>query len=227
MEAIDSSSKPRRVTKRDGCHAHTFLASAGVARAIVQYRKSEKVYRQGDPATKVMYLQKGGVKLSVGNALGKEAIVALLGPGDFLGEGCLTGLPFRMTTATTIMPTSILVIDKPQMIRVLHAERRFSYCFISYMISRNIRAEADLVDQIFNSVEKRLARALLLLARYGGERQPQKMPLTLSQQALAEMIGTTRSRVNVFINKFKKQGFIHTNGGLHIDSSLLTVVLQD
>jgi CRP/FNR family transcriptional regulator, cyclic AMP receptor protein len=213
--------------KSHAFEAKVFLNSSGVARKPVEYRRSEKIYSQGEPATTVMYVQKGDVNLSVVSALGKEAIVALLGPGDFLGEGCLTGLPFRTGTATAITPSTILVIEKNEMIRILHREHKFSDRFISYMLSRNIRVEEDLLDQLFNSAEKRLARALLLLARYGKQDQPQRILPTISQEALAEMIGTTRSRVNVFLNKFKKQGFIHTNGGLHINSSLLSVVLRD
>jgi CRP/FNR family transcriptional regulator, cyclic AMP receptor protein len=226
MEPAASFSRAKSNTKRP-FHAQAFLASSGLGRTVAQYRRSEKIYTQGDLAMSVMYLQKGGVKLSVVSAVGKEAIVALLGPGDFLGEGCLTGLPFRTGTATAITPTTILVIEKNEMIRILHKEHKFSDRFISYMLSRNIRVEEDLLDQLFNSVEKRLARTLLLLARYGKQDQPQRILPKISQEALAEMIGTTRSRVNVFLNKFKKQGFIHTNGGLHINSSLLTVVLHD
>ena len=181
---------------------------------------------QGDPAKGVKYIQKGGVKLSVVNEAGKEAVLAILGPGDFFGEGCLAGQPLRMGTATAITPTTMLVIEKNEMIRVLHAQHELSDRFISYMLSRNIRIEEDLVDQLFNSTEKRLARTLLLLARYGKEDEPQSFP-KVSQETLAEMIGTTRSRVNLFMNKFKKLGFIHYNGGLQINNSLLSVVLHE
>ena len=174
-----------------------------------------------------MYIQKGSVKLSIVNATGKEAVVAVLGPGDFLGEGCLTGQPIRMASATAIAPSSLLVIEKNEMTRVLHEEHELSDRFISYMLSRNMRVEEDLVDQLFNSTEKRLARTLLLLARYGKENQPEKVIPKVSQEVLAEMIGTTRSRVNLFMNKFKKLGFIKYNGGLHIDGSLLSIVLHD
>jgi CRP/FNR family cyclic AMP-dependent transcriptional regulator len=173
-----------------------------------------------------MYIQNGGIKLSVVNEVGKEAIFAILGPGDFFGEGCLAGQSFRMGTATAITPTTLLVIEKNEMIRVLHAEQAFSDRFVSYMLSRNIRIEEDLVDQLFNSSEKRLARTLLLLARYGKANQPEKVIAKISQETLAEMIGTTRGRVNFFMNKFKKLGFIKYNGGLHVDSSLLSVVLH-
>jgi len=174
-----------------------------------------------------MYVQKGSVKLSVVNEVGKEAVVAILGPGDFLGEGGLAGQSVRMGAATAITPTTLLVIEKNEMIRVLHAEHAFSDRFVSYMLSRNIRIEEDLIDQLFNSSEKRLARTLLLLARYGTQDEPRKMITKISQETLAEMIGTTRPRVNFFMNKFKKLGFISYNGGLHVDSSLLSVVLHE
>jgi CRP/FNR family cyclic AMP-dependent transcriptional regulator len=207
--------------------AQAFLDSAGVARRIVEYRKSQKIYSQGEQAKNVLYIQKGGIKLSVVNEVGKEAVVALLGPGDFFGEGGIAGQAVRMGTATAITPTTLLVIEKKEMIRVLHAEHAFSDRFLAYMLSRNIRIEQDLVDQLFNSSEKRLARTLLLLARYGKQDQPQKMLPKVSQETLAEMIGTTRSRVNFFMNKFKKLGFIKYNGGLHINTSLLSVVLHE
>ncbi len=207
--------------------AQAFLDSAGVARKVVQYRKSQKIYSQGDSAASVMYIHEGGVKLSVVNEVGKEAVVAILGPSDFFGEGCLAGQDIRMGTATAITPASILVIGKNEMMRVLHAEHALSDRFMSHMLSRNIRIEEDLVDQLFNSSEKRLARTLLLLARYGKESPPQKMVPKVSQEMLAEMIGTTRSRVNFFMNKFRKLGFIHYNGGLQVHNSLLSVVLHD
>jgi len=175
----------------------------------------------------VMYLQKGGIKLAVVNQVGKEAVVAILGGGDFFGEGCLAGQHVRMATATAITPSSVLVIEKNEMVRVLHAEHALSDRFMAYMLSRNIRIEEDLIDQLFNSSEKRLARALLLLARYGKDSQPEKMLPKVSQEMLAEMIGTTRSRVNFFMNRFKKMGFIRQNGGLHVHSSLLSVVLHE
>jgi CRP/FNR family cyclic AMP-dependent transcriptional regulator len=204
-----------------------FLETAGVARQIVKYRRSEKIYSQGDPAKGVKYIQKGGVKLSVINKEGKEAVVAMLGPGDFLGEGCLAGQPACMATATAMVPTSVLFIEKNEMMRVLRTEHAFSDLFIAHMLTRNIRVEEDLVDQLFNSSEKRLARTLLLLARYGKEDEPQGVLPKVSQETLAGMIGTTRSRVNFFMNKFKKLGFIKYNGGLQINTSLLSVVLHD
>jgi CRP/FNR family cyclic AMP-dependent transcriptional regulator len=204
-----------------------FLDTAGVARRIVKFRKSEKIYSQGEPTKGVKYIQEGGVKLSVVNEVGKEAVVAMLGPGDFFGEGCLAGQSVCMGTATAIVPTSLLFIEKNEMMRVLRAEHAFSDVFISHMLARNIRIEEDLVDQLFNSSEKRLARTLLLLARYGNEDHPHGVLPKVSQETLAEMIGTTRSRVNFFMNKFRNLGFIKYNGGLQINTSLLSVVLHE
>jgi CRP-like cAMP-binding protein len=222
-----STSKKIQSKTNPAFNAQTFLDSAGVARRIVEYRRSQKIYSQGDPTNNVLYIQKGGIKLSVVNEVGKEAVVAMLGPGDFFGEGGLAGQTARMGTAVAVTTTTLLAIEKQEMIRVLHAEHEFSDRFVAYMLTRNIRIEADLVDQLFNSTEKRLARTLLLLARYGKENQPEKVVPKVSQEILAEMIGTTRSRVNLFMNKFKKLGFIKYNGGLHIDSSLLSVVLHE
>jgi CRP-like cAMP-binding protein len=206
---------------------HAFLESAGVSRRVVRYTRGAVLFSQGGPATSVFYIQEGGVKLSVLSAAGKEAVVAMLGPGDFFGEGCLAGQSRRMGTASAVVPTRVLRIQKAEMIRTLHAEPEFSDRFISHMIVRNIRIEQDLVDQLFNSSEKRLARALLLLARYGKENTPTRTLPKLSQETLAEMVGTTRSRVNFFMNKFRKLGFIEYNGGLKINSSLLSIVLHD
>jgi CRP/FNR family cyclic AMP-dependent transcriptional regulator len=214
-------------TKTPVFDAQAFLDSAGVARKVVEFHRNAAIFTQGDSSKHVMYIQMGSVKLSVVNEVGKEAVVAMLGPGDFFGEGCLAGQNVSMGTATAITPTTVLVIEKEEMARVLHGEHEFSDRFIKYMLSRNIRVEADLIDQLFNSTEKRLARTLLLLARYGKEGQPQRVLAKISQETLAEMIGTSRSRVNLFMNKFKKLGFIHSNGGLHINSSLLSVVLHD
>jgi CRP/FNR family cyclic AMP-dependent transcriptional regulator len=217
----------RKSTRKLAFDVQAFLDSAGVARRVVEYRKSQKIYSQGEPAKSVLYVQNGGIQLSVVNEVGKEAVVAILAAGDFFGEGCLAGQNVRMGTATTITPATVLVIEKREMIRVLHAEHTFSDRFVSHMLARNVRIEEDLVDQLFNSSEKRLARTLLLLARYGKEDQPQKVVAKISQETLAEMIGTTRSRVNFFMNKFRKMGFIKYNGGLHIDASLLSVVLHE
>jgi CRP-like cAMP-binding protein len=198
-----------------------------MARKVVEFRKKKTIFSQGDPGDTVLYIQKGSVRLSVVNEDGKAAVVAALGPGDFLGEKCLAGEPRRIGTATATIATTVLIIEKKEMMRVLHAEHEFSDRFIAYMLSRNIRLEEDLVDQLFNSTEKRLARTLLLLARYGKEDNRQTVLPKISQEVLAEMIGATRSRVNFFMNKFKKQGFIKYNDGLQINTSLLSVVLHD
>jgi CRP/FNR family transcriptional regulator, cyclic AMP receptor protein len=208
-------------------NAQDFLDSTGVARRAVEYPRKAVIFSQGDASRHVMYIQKGGVKLSVLNEFGKEAVVAMLGPGDFFGEGCLAGQKVRIGTATAITAAAVLAIEKSEMERVLHGEHAFSDRFITHMLSRNIRVEEDLIDQLFNSTEKKLARTLLLLAQYGKTGEPHKVVATISQETLAEMIGTTRSRVNLFMSKFKRLGFIHTNGGLHINNSLLTVVLHD
>ena len=207
--------------------ARAFLESAGISKRVVEYRPMAVIFAQGDPGDSVLYIRKGTVRLSVLSHAGKEAIVGMLGSGDFLGEGALAGQPIRMGTATAMSPTSVLVVPKKQMIQLLHDAPGFSDRFIEYMLSRNIRIEEDLVDQLFNSSEKRLARTLLLLARYGKEDKPQAVLPKLSQEMLAEMIGTTRSRVNFFMNKFRKLGFIEYNGGLKINTSLLSVVLHD
>jgi CRP/FNR family cyclic AMP-dependent transcriptional regulator len=217
----------RKSTQKPAFDAQAFLYSAGIARKVTEFRKKEMIFSQGDPAKDVLYIQKGGVRLSVINEAGKEAVVAVLGPGDFFGEGCMAGQPIRIGTATAISATTALVIEKKEMIRVLHSEHAFSDRFITYMLSRNIRIEEDLVDQLFNSSEKRLARTLLLLARYGKEDKPHGVLPKVSQEVLAEMVGTTRSRVNFFMNKFKKLGFIRCNGGLQINTSLLSVVLHE
>jgi CRP/FNR family cyclic AMP-dependent transcriptional regulator len=226
MEAITSPSKTK-FNKKHIFNAQAYLASVGVARKVVEYRGSQRIYSQGDPATDVLYIKEGGVKLSVVNPFGKEAVVAILGPGDFLGEGGMASQSVRISTATAITPTTLLVIEKNEMVRVLHTEHEFSDRFISYMLSRNIRTEEALVDQLFNSSEKRLARALLLLTRYGSQDEPLKWLPKVSQEMLAEMIGTTRSRVNFFMTKFRKLGFIGYDGGLHINPSLLSVVLHE
>ena len=207
--------------------AQAFLDSAGVARKVKEFKKAVLVYSQGDAADSVMYLQEGSVKLTVISEGGKEAVIAILGPGDFFGEGCLAGQSVRMGTAAAIAPSTVLVIEKREMFKVLHEQHELSDRFISFMLARNIRIEEDLVDQLFNSSEKRLARTLLLLARYGKEDQPHGVLPRVSQETLAEMIGTTRSRVNFFMNKFRKLGFIKYNGGLQINTSLLSVVLHD
>jgi CRP/FNR family cyclic AMP-dependent transcriptional regulator len=208
--------------------AQVFLDSTGLGRVVRKFRGKETVFAQGDPARNVMYIQEGGVKLSVVNETGKEAVVAILGPGDFFGEGCLAGQSRCMATATTVAPTAVLVIEKDEMIRALHDEHEFSDRFIAHILGRNIRVEEDLIDQLFNSSEKRLARTLLLLAQYGKQDEPQMKLPKVSQEMLAEMIGTTRSRVNFFMNKFRKLGFIqYNNSHVHLNKSLLSVVLHD
>ena len=204
-----------------------FLDSAGLGRRVGKFQERETVFAQGDPASSVIYIQEGGIKLTVVNESGKEAVVAILGPDDFFGEGCLAGQSICMATATAMAPTTVLFIDKNEMSRVLHGEHEFSDRFIAYMLGRNIRVEEDLIDQLFNSSEKRLARTLLLLARFGSQNHPEKVIPKVSQEMLAEMIGTTRSRVNMFMNKFRKLGFIRYNGEIHVNNSLLSVVLHD
>jgi CRP/FNR family cyclic AMP-dependent transcriptional regulator len=204
-----------------------FLDSAGLGRRIKKFHGKETVFVQGDPAKDVMYIREGGVKLTVVNKTGKEAVLAMLGPGDFAGESCLMGQSICMATATTTAPTTLLVIEKDEVIRLLHEEHEFSDRFIAYMLTRNARVEEDLIDQLFNSSEKRLARTLLLLAHYDNQDQPQEVIPKVSQEVLAEMVGTTRSRVNFFMNKFKKLGFIQYNGKIHVNKSLLNVVLRD
>ena len=193
----------------------------------MEYGRGESIYTQGDAAETVMYIQQGGVKLSVVNGSGKEAVVAMFGPGAFFGEGCMAGQTLRMGTTSAITPSTLLVIQKNELLRVLHAEHELSDRFIAYMLGHNIRVEEDLIDQLFNSSEKRLARALLLLARYGEADQPLNLLPKVSQETLASMVETTRSRVNFFMNKFRKLGFIKYNGGLQINTSLLSVVLHD
>jgi CRP/FNR family cyclic AMP-dependent transcriptional regulator len=208
-----------------------FLTKVGSGRSVAEYRKKQMVFVQSDPADAIFYIQKGKVKLTVVSDNGKEAVIAILGIGDFLGEGCLAGRSLYLGTATAMTECSIMRLPKSSMIRLLHDEPAFSELFVSYLLSRNIRIEEDLVDQLFNSSEKRLARVLLLLANFGKEGKPEPVIARISQETLAEMIGTTRSRVSFFMNKFRKLGFIEyngeVNGGLHVHSSLLNIVLHD
>ena len=204
-----------------------FLSSAGKSRRILKFNKGQVIFSQDEPGDDVLYIQSGNAKLTIVNPQGKEAVLAIVGSGDFLGEGCIIGNPVRLTTATAIAPMNAMSIEKQEMMRVLHDEQEFAGKFISYMLERNIKIEADLVDQLFNSSEKRLARALLILARYGKKGAPETIVAKISQETLAELVGTTRSRVNFFMNKFRKLGFIHYNGGLQVHSSLLNVVLHD
>jgi len=226
-EKSSNSKTKEKSTQGPVFDTQAFLDTTGVARKVKEFRKAEVVYTQGDTAKSIMYIRAGGVKLSVINEVGKEAVVAILEPGDFFGEGCLAGQPVRMGTATAIGPTVVLEIEKTEMFKVLHEQHDFSDRFLTFMLARNIRIEQDLIDQLFNSSEKRLARALLLLARYGKENQLQGVLPKMSQETLAEMVGTTRSRINFFMNKFKKLGFIKYNGGLQINTSLLSVVLHE
>lgn len=193
---------------------------------VQKYRKGQTVFAQGDAATDVRYLQEGSIKLAVLSRIGKEAVVAMLTPGDFFGEGALAGQEVRMGSAVAVVPSSVAIIEREVMTKLLHDEPTFAARFLTHMLGRNIRVEADLVDQLFNSSEKRLARTLLLLARYG-QVTPQRNIPKVSQETLAEMIGTTRSRVNFFMNKFRKLGLIEYNGTLKINAALLSVVLHD
>jgi CRP/FNR family cyclic AMP-dependent transcriptional regulator len=204
-----------------------FLATANGGRTISTYRANQTIFSQGESADSVFYIQEGKVKLTVLSEQGKEAIVAILGTGDFCGEGCLAGQPQRMATAAAMADSRIMRLEKVAMIRLLHDEPEFSERFMSHLLARNVRVEADLVDQLFNSSEKRLARLLLILAKFGKEGKPEPVIAKISQETLAEMIGTTRSRVSFFMNRFRKMGLIDYNGHLEIHSSLLNVVLHD
>ena len=219
----------RKTATESAFDAQAFLDSAGVSKTVIKYGRNDVVFAQGETSDDVLYIQSGGIKLSVISKTGKEAVVAMLGPGDFFGEGCLAGQPLRMGSATAITPSAILRIGKDKMFRLLRRQHAMSDRFLSHMLTRNIRIEEDLIDQLFNSAEKRLARTLLLLARYGKQDEPAKVMPKISQETLAEMIGTTRSRVNFFLNKFKKLGFIEYDGELpvRINNSLLSVVLHD
>jgi CRP/FNR family transcriptional regulator, cyclic AMP receptor protein len=215
------------IKRRASFNPKSFLAKVGDGRSIGRYDKDQIVFSQGDPADAVFYIQKGKVKITVVSEQGKEAVVAILGTNDFFGEGCLAGQAQWIATAATMMDSVIVRLEKAAIVRVLHQEPAFSEMFIAHLVGRTIRVEADLVDQLFNSSEKRLARLLLLLANFGKEGKPEPMIAKISQETLAEMIGTTRSRVSFFMNKFRKLGFIHYNGGLQVHSSLLNVVLHD
>lgn len=205
----------------------TFLAKVGDGRSIGKYRKNETVFTQGEPSDAVFYIQKGKVKLTVGSPLGKEAVVAMLETNDFFGEGCLAGQKQRMATVTAMTDCFIVRLNKAAIVGVIHREPAFSEMFIAHLLSRSIRVEADLVDQLFNSSEKRLARLLLLLANFGKDGKPEPLITKISQETLAEMIGTTRSRVSFFMNKFRKLGLIEYNGGIKVHTSLLNLVLRD
>jgi len=204
-----------------------YLASTGMGRALIDFEPGQVVFSQGEAAAAVYYVRRGSIKLTTVSKGGKEAVVALLNTGSFFGEGCLLGQPKRLTTATAMQATALNVIERKEMVRMLHEEHLFADRFILHMLKRNVRIEEDLVDQLFNSTEKRLARALLLLASYGKEGRPETIIPKISQETLAEIIGTNRGRVNIFMNKFRKLGYIKYNGGLQINSSLVSVVLHD
>jgi CRP/FNR family transcriptional regulator, cyclic AMP receptor protein len=204
-----------------------FLNTVDGGRTVTNYRKNRQIFAQGDAADSVFHIQEGQVKLSVVSELGKEAVVALHGTSDFFGEGCLSGQSLRLATATALTDCVIMRLDKAAIVRVLHEQPKFSEMFLAYILARNARVEADLVDQLFNSSEKRLARLLLLMANFGKDQRPEPVIAKVSQETLAEMVGTTRSRVSFFMNKFRKLGFIEYNGGLKINNSLLSVVLRD
>ena len=208
-------------------NARTFLSKVGTGRTLADHRLHQVIFAQGDPADSIFYIHKGKVKLTVVSKRGKEAVVAILGAGEFFGEGCLAGQTKRIATATVMSPASVTRLARTAAIRVLHEERAFTEVFLQHLLARSIRIEEDLVDQLFNSSEKRLARVLLLLANFGKEGKPDTAIAKISQQTLAEIVGTTRSRVSFFMNKFRKLGFISYNGHLEVHSSLLNVVLHD
>ena len=221
----------RRASTKPGSRApfdsKTLLEALPDGRTVREYQKGEAIFTQGDAADAVFFVQRGKVKLTVLSRQGKQAVIALLAPGEFFGEGCLAGQPVRMATATALMEASVIRLAKPAMVRALHRDPVFAETFTTYLLSRNIRMEEDLVDQLFNSSEKRLARILLLLANFGKEGRPEPVVPKISQEMLAEMVGTTRSRISFFMNKFRKLGFLDYNGGLQVHSSLLHVVLHD
>jgi CRP/FNR family cyclic AMP-dependent transcriptional regulator len=221
----------RRTTKPTkpppGYDHDVFLSKVGNGKTVREYRAKQAVFSQGDPADAVFYVQTGKVKLTVLSTHGKQAVIAILGPGDFFGEGCMASQPLRMATASAMEATTVLRVAKETMVDLLQREPKFAERFIAYLLSRNVRIEEDLVDHLFNSSEKRLARLLLLLAHIGKESKPELVLPKVSQETLAAMVGTTRSRVSYFMNRFRKLGFIHYNGGLNVHSALLTVVLRE
>jgi CRP/FNR family transcriptional regulator, cyclic AMP receptor protein len=227
MIATESYAMATRRKRPHAFDTKSFLARVGKGRSIGSYRKGQVVFSQGDPGNAVFYVQKGKAKLTVVSEQGKEAVIAILGPNDFFGEGCLAGQAQRIATVTAMTDAIIARLEKSAIIRVIHEEPTFSELFIAHLLGRSIRVEADLVDQLFNSSEKRLARLLLLLANFGKDGAPEPVIAKISQETLAEMIGTTRSRVSFFMNKFRKLGFIEYNGGIEVHSSLLNVVLHD
>jgi CRP/FNR family cyclic AMP-dependent transcriptional regulator len=225
---MSSSEPPKKKTRaRPLLEPKTFLTQVGSGKTALQCRKNQVLFSQGDTADAVFYIQEGRVKVTVLSAQGKEAVVAILEPQSFVGEACLAGEAVRMATATVLGASTIIRIDKAAMMRALHEQSSFAQLFLSYLLTRNARIQEDLVDQLFNSAEKRLARVLLLLAHFGKDGKPETVIPKISQETLAEMIGTTRSRVSFFLNKFRKLGFLDYNGGLHVHSSLLNIVLHD
>jgi CRP/FNR family transcriptional regulator, cyclic AMP receptor protein len=216
-----------KARKKQPFDVEVFLHTVDGGRSVSNYRKNQKVFSQGDPADAVFYIQAGKVKVCVISERGKEAVVALHGNGDFFGEGCLTGQPLRLATVAAMTDSVIMRLDKAAIVRVLHEEPKFSEMFMSYILTRNARVEEDLVDQLFNSSEKRLARVLLLMANFGKAGKPEPVIAKVSQETLAEMVGTTRSRVSAFMNKFRKLGFIEYNGDLEVHTSLLNMVLHE
>jgi CRP/FNR family cyclic AMP-dependent transcriptional regulator len=216
-----------KAKKQHPFNLKTFLSTVNGGRAIASYRKNQKIFSQGDKADSVFYVQEGKVKVCVLSEQGKEAVVALHGRGDFFGEGCLTGQPLRLATVVAMTDCVIMRLEKGAIVRVLHDEPKFSEMFMTYLLTRNARVEEDLVDQLFNSSEKRLARTLLLMANFGKDGRQETAIAKVSQETLADLIGTTRSRVSTFMNKFRKLGFIHYNGDLQVHNSLLNVVLHD
>jgi CRP/FNR family cyclic AMP-dependent transcriptional regulator len=225
--SLEIGSDVAKAKKRRPFDVKTFLSTVNGERTVANYRNGQRIFAQGGPADAVFYIQKGKVKISVISEQGKEAVVALHGNGEFFGEGCLTGQPRRLATAAAVTDSAIMRIEKGALVGVLRDEPKFSELFISYLLARNARVEEDLVDQLFNSSEKRLARVLLLLANFGKEGKPERVIAKMSQETLAEMVGTTRSRVSTFMNKFRKLGFIDYNGELQVHTSLLNVVLHD
>jgi CRP/FNR family transcriptional regulator, cyclic AMP receptor protein len=219
---------PKKTPRKRTDDVGVQLPVALIVKESLQFAQGQKVFQQGDPADCVFSIQQGIVKITIVNEQGKEAVITLLEAGDFVGESCISnGSPVRITSAWAIKPTTLLVIPKDEMLQALHGDKAFADRFIAYMLKRNLKVESDLVDQLFNSTEKRLARALLLLAQYGKDGKPETTVATISQETLAELVGTTRSRVNFFMNKFRKLGFIHYNGSMQIHSSLLNVVLHE
>jgi len=218
---IDGGAKPKRLGAR------ALLASAGAARSTVKYRPKDRVFKQGDPADAVFYIQQGKIQLTVVSEHGREGVIAMLGRGDFLGEGCLAGQPLHMASAFAMADSSVSRIDKATMVRVLREQPALSELFMAFLLSRNIQTEADLVDQLFNSSERRLARVLLLLANFGKDGKMERVLPKISQDALAARVGTTRSRINFFMNKFRKLGLIEYNGELKVHTSLLNVIVHD